>query len=104
MAEEDVWAESLRSLLKNTFDTFIPPPLTMMATTMATATSRSSEKTIKKKEVVVAAIETPEMERKAKMFNSNFLDVIWGAKTSVRSAFTIKEMIKAFQVHLTKEE
>ena len=105
-AEENVWVESLMSLFKNTFDAFIPPPLTTNEMTMSksTSTSTSSEKTIKNKKVVVAAIETPEKERKAKVSDSDFLDVIWGAETSARPTLNIKEMMKAFQVRSTEEE
>ena len=66
---------------------------------MVTATSRLSEKAIEEKEVVVAAIET-----KAKVSNSDFLDVIWGAKTTAHPTFNVKEMVKAFQVCSADEE
>ena len=71
---------------------------------MVTATSRLSEMAIEEKEVVVAAIETPKMERKAKVSNSDFLDVIWGAKTTAHPTFNVKEMVKAFQVCSADEE
>jgi protein phosphatase PTC7 len=103
-AEENVWVEGLMSLFKNTFDAFIPPPLTTKEMTMSKSTSTSLEKTIKNKKVVVAAIETPEKERKAKVSDSDFLDVIWGAETSARPTLNIKEMMKAFQVRSTEEE
>ncbi len=94
-AEENVWVEGLKNLFKNTFDAFIPPPLT---------TATTSEETKKKEVKVVAAIETPEKERKAKVSDSDLLDVIWGAETSARPTLNIKEMMKAFQVSSTEEE
>ncbi|KAL3808715.1 hypothetical protein ACHAXA_003794 [Cyclostephanos tholiformis] len=93
--EENVWVEGLKNLFKNTFDAFIPPPLT---------TSTTLEKTKKKEVKMVAAIETPEKERKVKVSESDFLDVIWGAETSARPTLNIKEMMKAFQVSSTYEE
>jgi hypothetical protein len=71
--------------------------------TTSKSTSTLSEKTIKNKEVVAAA-ETPEKERKAKVSDSDFLDVIWGAETSACPTLKTKEMMKAFQVRSTEEE
>jgi len=78
--EEAVWVEGLKNLFQNAFDTFIPPQ-----------TTTTSEKK------VVAVDEKPK-EQKAKVADSDFLDVVWGAETSARPTLNIAEMMKAFQV------
>jgi len=108
ITEENIWVEGLKNLFKNTFDAFIPPPLT--ATTMSEeekkkATFFPGTTNEKKREMkVVASVETPNKEKKSKVSDSEFLDVIWGAETSSRPTLNIVEMMKAFQIRPTETE
>ena len=85
-SEENVWVEGLTKLFKGSFGTFIQPQ-----------TTTTSEKK-------VVAVDKVEKEQKAKVADSDFLDVIWGAETSARPTLNIAEMMKAFQVESTTEE
>ena len=86
--EENVWAEGLKNLFTNTFNSFIPPETT-------------TNKTTKK---VVAKEETPTRKKKATVSDSDYLDAVWGAETSARPTLNIAEMMKAFQVESKEEE
>ncbi|KAL7522660.1 hypothetical protein ACHAWX_007602 [Stephanocyclus meneghinianus] len=84
--EENVWVEGLKNLFQRTYASFSPPKL----------------KTSPDKKKVVAVDEedsaTAATQPKAKVSDSDFLDVIWGAETSARPTLNIAEMMKAFQV------
>eukprot|EP00804_Cyclotella_cryptica_P006746 CCRYP_015711-RA/>CCRYP_015711-RA protein AED:0.05 eAED:0.05 QI:335/1/1/1/0.5/0.33/3/4488/602 len=84
--EENVWVEGLKNLFQRTYASFSPPKL----------------KTTPDKKKVVAVEEenaaSAASQPKAKVSDSDFLDVIWGAETSARPTLNIAEMMKAFQV------
>lgn len=84
--EENVWVEGLKNLFQRTYASFSPPKL---------KTSPDKKKFVAVDEEDSATAAT---QPKAKVSDSDFLDVIWGAETSARPTLNIAEMMKAFQV------